>query len=260
MKILVTGSSGFIGTHLVKALTENSDEVLTFDIRSSPLQSINDPLAIQRVIKKHRPTVIIHLAALSNRKDVVTDPDLAMRTNILGTFNILRIAHKAQIRTIVASSAAVEEPKLSLYGTTKQSVEQLVELFPYAYAARFFNVYGQGGAGAVNQFVTAVKADKPIILNGDAVRDYIHVDDVVRALQQLAQDETIPEKITYVGTGVGTSLHQLIAAIEKQSGKKANIMESEAIKEIQRSVCNVLLIDFYTIPLEEGIKRLWQDT
>lgn len=256
MKILVTGSSGFIGSHLVKAIKQNENEVIAFDIRQSPLYDINNMKALERVMKKTKPDVIIHLAAISNRQDALFDPELTIKTNILGTFNVLVVGHKCKVRTIVASSAATDEPKLSLYGTTKQSVEQLTELFPLAFIARFYNVYGPHSLSVVNRFASKIKRGDPIVLNGNTVRDYIYVDDVCRALQQLAQDAVIAEKVNYVGTGVGTSLEKLVTLLEDQFGKKAIIVQGEPVKEIQTSVCNPMYTDYYTIPLEQGVQKL----
>jgi UDP-glucose 4-epimerase len=249
--ILVTGSSGFIGSHLMKALGGRG---YNYDLRKSEAFDINDPNMIKMMVIATQPKAIVHLAAISNRRAVDRDPDLALQTNIIGTFNVLRIAKKYNIRVILASSAATYQPELSLYGTTKDCMERLAAMFDNAVIARFYNVYGEGSKSVVNKFVRKIQAGKTIKLHGNTVRDYIHVSDVVDAIISLV-DAAAPPRLVEIGTGRGISLKKLVSIIEKLCKKTARQVMLNPIKEIHESRCD----KWYGQPkmtLEHGIKEL----
>lgn len=254
-KVLVTGSNGFIGSHLMKAL---GDRGVGFDITNTGSkwnENINDYGALEAKIVFEQPEYIIHLAAISNRQDTDKDPQLALRTNIIGTYNVLSVAKKYGIRrVIIASSAATYEPEKSLYGTSKLSMESLANMFDNAYIVRFYNVYGKGGKGVVNKFVKRIKAGKEITLNGNTTRDYVHVNDVVKTL--IMMTETEPLKIMEVGFGRSYSLKELVKIIERAYKVKAIVKHRPKLYEIQESKMNQTWNTFRNIPLEEGVMKL----
>jgi UDP-glucose 4-epimerase len=252
-KILVTGSSGFIGSHLMRTLGKRG---IPFDIKKSKYMDINNADALRTVMTAFKPFCIIHLAAVSSRQAVDNNPTQALKTNIVGTFNILRLAKKYGIRVILASSAATYEPEMSLYGTSKQCMESLALMFDNAIIARFFNVYGKGSKSVVNKFSDSIKNGREIILNGNTKRDYIHVVDIVTLLLRLAKNDK-PGKLYEFGTGVGTSLKQLVSQIEKVTKKKAKVNQGKAIHEIQESCCSSNLSELLPMTkLKDGIGGL----
>jgi UDP-glucose 4-epimerase len=249
--VLVTGSKGFIGTHLMKALDGRG---YNLDIRLRKSFDINDPNMVKMMVLATQPKAIVHLAAISNRRAVDRDPELALRTNIIGTFNVLRIAHRYNIRVILASSAATYQPELSLYGTTKDCMERLAEMFDNVVTARFYNVYGKGSKSVVNKFVRGIQSGRTIKLHGNTVRDYVHVSDVVSSIISLV-DAADPPRLVEIGTGRGISLKKLVSMIEKLSKKTARQVTLNPIKEIHESRCE----EWYGLPkvtLEHGIKEL----
>lgn len=251
-KVLVTGSAGFIGTHLMKAL---GDRGIEFDLLGSSMMDIVYKPDLEEMIIKHKPQCIVHLAAISSRKAVESNPEEAIRTNITGTYNVLEIAQKYGVRVILASSAAIMEPYSSLYAVTKNTMEDMAGLFDYEniVVTRLYNVYGKGSKSVVNKFYKAIKNSKPVTLNGNTVRDYIHVDDIVKELVRYV-DIKSPDPIVLIGTGEATTLKDLVKLIEKRVGKKAKIIQGKSIKEIQESHCYMPLNSF--IELQEGINKL----
>lgn len=252
-KILVTGSKGFIGKHLMKAL---GDRGINYDIKKSSAFDILNTSCLKAVVMADHPKIIVHLAAISSRRACERDPELALKTNIIGTFNVLRFAHAYKIKVILASSAATYFPELSLYGTSKEAMERLASMFPpdEVTVLRFFNVYGQGSKSVVNKFVSAIDAGKEITLNGNTTRDYVHVDDVVASITDLIENF---RGGTYdVGTGKETKLKELVKIIEKIVKKKAKINQGEPIKEIQQSYMSDNTGFRGEILLQEGIRRL----
>lgn len=252
-KILVTGGAGFIGKHLMQKL---GDRGVSYDIAQSDLWDINDPLMLEGVIQAFKPRGIIHLAAISNKEDVEANQELALETNVCGTFNVLQAGKRHKIRVVVASSAATAEPDLSLYGTTKECVESLVRLFDNAIAARLYNVYGSGSKSVVNKFFTRIREEKHVKLNGNTTRDYIYVGDVVDALIDFVSLDVDFPKIIEVGTGRSISLNKLVSILEAVTGKKAKVIHGEAIKEIQDSKCRDTDYLLYKTTLEQGVKNL----
>lgn len=248
-KTLITGSMGFIGSHLMKSL---GDRGIEFDIKKSPYFDVNKPANLQAVILKNKPQYIVHLAAISTIQEATKDPELTLKTNIIGTFNVLRLAKKYNIRVILASSAATAQPELSLYGTSKDCMEKIAEMFDNVCVLRFHNVYGKGGKGVVNKFIRRIKQGKEVKLNGNTTRDYIYIDDVVKVILRTL-DMDCPSVVCPIGTGKGISLKELVRKIEKNT-KKAQVKYGEAIREIQKSESNMGVVD--AISLNEGIRRL----
>lgn len=251
-RVLVTGSKGFIGSHLMKVLRERG---CSFDNKITSAMDVNNAGALQAMISNIKPKVIVHLAAVSNRRDVDRDPEQALKTNIVGTFNVLRIAKKHNIRVILASSAATYEPDSSLYAITKDCLEQLALMFDNAVVMRLYNVYGKGSKSVVNKFIKGVKRGKLLDVYGNTVRDYIYVDDVVEAIMRII-DAKEPQPVYEVGTGRGVTLRKLLSIIKKETGRMPYVSRRDPIKEIQQSRCVYPFAGIYKTTLEQGVRKL----
>ncbi len=286
-RVLITGGDGFIGQHLGAALIKQGYQIYSYDLLNG--EDINDAYQLSEVYRTFKPHVVFHLAAVSNRTASSRDPQQALCTNIIGTFNVLDFGKRYKIRTILASSAATAQPELSLYGTSKDCMEQIAKMFKDVIIARFYNVYGPGSKSVVNKFINNIKRGRKIKLNGNTVRDYIYVDDVVKNLIALMQApisdyyiatkanlqidqlmirpgglvyvdsvdniRIIPSRRIYeIGTSVGTSLEDLVKLIEKVLDKKAIVQKSGSIVEIQKSICPESV--FYHNSLRRGIEKL----
>lgn len=249
--VLVTGSSGFIGKHLMASLNGCG---VPFDIRKNGFMDVNNAENLKSVIQSFKPKAIVHLAAISNRKSVDNNPELALKTNIIGTFNVLRIAKKYGVRVILASSAAVEVPELSLYGVTKDAMEKIADMFDNAVIARFYNVYGSKSKSVVNKFVDAALKGKEVVLNGNTTRDYVHVDDVVDKLLSLI-DAPQPPHLVEIGTGRAITLNKLVSLVQKETNSELKTWQGEEVREIQHSLCGNKYGQ-YKVTLEQGIRRL----
>jgi len=181
MKILVTGGAGFIGSHLVEALQNDHQVVVTDDFNdfyppvlkeqntigfSTKVRKvaidIADADAVDRIFDSHGPfDLIIHLAARAGVRPSIQHPALYVRTNVEGTLNLLEAARKSGTRRFIfASSSSVyglaplpfteDMPLLqtiSPYAATKLAGEQLCANYAHLYgirtvALRFFTVYG----------------------------------------------------------------------------------------------------------------------
>lgn len=253
--ILVTGSDGFIGSHLQDLLAMYNYHVYRYDIKVNSTFDINDYASFDAAVKATKPKFIVHLAAVSNRKDVAKNPEQALKTNIIGTFNVLKAAHKYKVKVILASSAATVEPRTSLYAATKSTMEMLATMFDSNVTiARFYNIYGPRSKSVVNKFIYNMKRGRKLILNGNTKRDYMHVLDLCMSLLMIIEAKQQPRFVT-IGTGRSVSLNKLVSIIEKEFGRKAEIVRKKPIFEIQESYCDDPY-GVYKITLEQGIGGL----
>jgi UDP-glucose 4-epimerase len=228
MKILVTGGAGFIGSHVVDALIKKGDEVVIIDNFSTGFEKNINPAAklyrlsigdtaIEKIFEWEKPQVVIHLAAQTSVTRSITDPTFDAGVNILGSLNVISNCVRSGVHRIVyASSCAlygtpeylpVDEnhpvKPLSPYGISKHTVEHYLYQNHILYglsfiALRYANVYGprqnpRGEGGVVAIFAgKMLEGEQPTIYGlGDKSRDYVYVDDVVRANIMAAEsDET----------------------------------------------------------------------
>lgn len=219
MSILVTGGAGFIASHITDALIREKHRVSVVDNLSMGFQAsvnpnasfypadISDSDALEQVFKKERPEIVYHYAAKVDIRRSVTDPKFDAQVNLLGTLNILGMCLKYNVRKIIfpSISAVYPEPQYlpmdeshpispdSPYGISKYAVEQYLRLYYKNYGIeytvfRYGNVYGprqnpDGESGVVAIFSEQMLSGiQPTIFgDGSKTRDYIYIDDVVKA-------------------------------------------------------------------------------
>lgn len=263
MKILVTGSSGFIGSNLVEQLKKNY-EIVTFDIKDDKKEDVRN---LDSLLKKlHGCGAIVHLAALCIDSESNEKPLEYFSTNFSGTLNVLEAARMLGIKKIInASSAGVGNR--TPYSLSKLQAEQLCELFAKNHgiqvaSLRFFNVYGlENEKGVIYEFIKRLKDSKPLIVNNDGnqVRDYVHVRDVVKTIKKLLETG-FAHGVYEVGSGKGVSVKQLIRMLEKISGKKPKVERRKLnYEEVRYSVSKKTIVK-NPIRLEDGLKEIWNST
>jgi UDP-glucuronate 4-epimerase len=267
MKVLVTGGAGFIGSHLVEALVRRGATVAVLDdfnqfydpaLKRENLSQLNgqlqihqvdicDAAATTQVVATEKPELIFHLAARAGVRPSVLQPELYLRTNITGTFNLLEAAKAAGVpRLIFASSSSVYGANrtlpftedqvltqtLSPYASTKLAGEQLCSNYSYLYGLqviclRFFTVYGprQRPDLSIHRFTDLIHRAKPIEVYGDgsARRDFTYVDDTVQGILNAIDYKQSPFEIINLGESQTVTLTEVIASIEQALGRKAEI-------------------------------------
>ena len=166
MKIIVTGSSGFIGFHVSKKLLENGNKVHGVDsmnnyydinlkkARLSILKKyknfsfsktkVENNKNLDKVFKKFKPIIVIHLAAQAGVRYSINKPRVYLNSNITGTYNIIEISKKLNVKhLIIASSSSVygankripfkeidkTETQMSIYASTKKSNESMAHAY-----------------------------------------------------------------------------------------------------------------------------------
>lgn len=296
-KILVTGGAGFIGSTLVDKLIAAGEEVVVIDNLSSGKKEYINPAAkfyeidicsqeIGDIFKSEKFDFVYHLAAQIEVPKSMSDPVNDNQVNLLGGFNILNNAHLHNVRKIIFTSTGgaiygetAEIPTLeshstcpvSFYGIHKLAFEKYLNCYYQVYnldytVLRFANVYGPrqfkgGEAGVIAIFVdNAVKGlENTQYGDGLQTRDFVYVDDVVRALY-LVKDITCRDEIN-IGSGIESNLLDIRKYIEKALGTTLKVKEAPAKPGEQRRSCldcqraRKILNWQPEVNLEEGIKR-----
>ena len=206
--ILISGGSGFIGSHLSQLLKDTYD-VSVFDIKT-PLNNvkfiqgtIEDKEQILNAVKDQ--DIIIHLAASVGVKNTEDDPIQTMNTNLLGTKNLLDACSKTDIKKIIFSSSSevYGEPKkipidesqipipVTTYGISKLAAEEYVKIFSEKFdfkytILRFFNAIGKNQAEnfVLTEFINNAKNNKPIIIHGSGlqIRAFCDIKDICQGV------------------------------------------------------------------------------
>jgi UDP-glucose 4-epimerase len=208
MKALVTGGSGFIGSHLVTHLLEEGHDVMILDAKAPfkdehrkywRLSLVDDYTSNAGFIfKEFKPDIVYHLAAQTSVERSVKDPMHDAHVNIMGTLNVIRWCEKYKAKLVFASTAATYgEPRYlpidedheldpaSPYGVSKMACESYIRQSGVNHTIlRFGNVYGHGGVGVITHFILDAVNHGQVWINGDGnqKRDFIYVKDLVRAL------------------------------------------------------------------------------
>jgi len=250
---LVTGGAGFIGSHIVRALLGQGDQVRVLDNLSTGkrehLDGLNGALQLLETDLRDAASVdiavkgvevIFHEAAFVSVPQSVEDPQGCFDVNVTGTSLLLNAARKAGVRRVViASSAAVYgdaeiwpqsetlSPKPhSPYALSKRIDEMYGQMFTTSYglevvALRYYNVYGSRQspdsmyAAAIPIFLRRLLDGKPVTIFGDGgqSRDLIHVGDVVRANLIAASHPAAAGEIFNICTGIETRLLDLLEVL-----------------------------------------------
>jgi len=283
MKIFITGSSGFIGFHLAKKLLEKGYSVYGYDsinnyydiklkkernkilkkfkkykFTKGNLENYNQ---LSKVVSKFKPKVIIHLAAQAGVRYSIENPDVYLNSNILGTFNVLKVSDKIKVKhLIIGSSSSVygankkipfreidkTDNQISFYAATKKSTESLAHSYSSLWKLpvtmlRFFTVYGPLGRPDMAYFKFTQKIIKKkqieIYNKGKMYRDYTYIDDIVGGIISLINkapnirqigkfkndslSHVAPFRILNIGNTKKVLLLDFIKSLEKEIGIKA---------------------------------------
>jgi len=242
-RALVTGGAGFIGSHVVDSLLADGVSVTVVDDLSSGERervapeavletiSIVDAERLDAVVDALKPEAIFHLGAQSSVVVSTTDPAYDCAVNVHGTLNVLEASRRHDAPVVFTSTggalygndAPIPTPEsripapLAPYGASKWAAEAYINTWAAAHGiphaiCRLGNVYGprqspHGEAGVVAIFSERIHTGRTpkMFGNGEPTRDYIHVDDVVRAMRAAPG-----HRGTFnVATGVETSVRRL---------------------------------------------------
>lgn len=307
--IFLTGGAGFIGTSLISKLFENNVVYIFDNLERNSIENysfkkkvtilpgcdIVNYKKVENYIRRIKPNIIIHLAAIAGVDNVLTRPIRTMKVNMIGTYNLLEAITDYKIKLdkfINFSTSEVygsysyklgenENTNLGhvgearwIYSVSKLSAEHLCFSYYKEYgipvvSVRPFNIYGPGqiGEGAIQIFIKNCLNNDDIIIHGDGsqIRSWCYIDDAIDFLLLcLEKDESIGN-IFNIGNPSGTittiGLAEKIIRITKSKSKIKfiEIPYSDVELRIPNIEKGKFLLGYEPkISLEEGIERTFK--
>ena len=289
-KVLVTGASGFIGTHLVERLLQDGHQVCTFDLtppqladseweRKGLLQWSQGDITDEgeALLATHGMDVVYHLAQPADINTVKNDPLRVIKDCVVGTALMLDAAQQHKVkRFIYASSTYVYSDHGHLYTTTKRCCEGLVKNWHTLYGLpytilRFGTIYGPGSRSVVGIFIKKALAGEPLTIHGEGKqsRRFVYIDDIiegcVKAMRPEAENGTYtlvgeePASIVRIGATIGGILDRELD-IDRQPAREDDYVEELPPNTQLELECQQGLGWGPKVLIEEGIRRTveWQ--
>ena len=243
---------------------------------------------IQDNFKLNKYDVVINLAAQAGVRHSISNSGEYFKSNLKGFYNVLEVSRLNRIKHFIFASTSsvygdtkkfpISESQdtslpLSFYAATKKSNEVLAYSFSNIHnlactGLRFFTVYGEYGRPdmALFKFTKSIIECNKLYLynNGNHIRDFTHVSDVVKAIYLLINKpskESIPYNIFNIGNGKPHKLKFFLKLIEKELGKKAEIIKLPLqAGDIYKTHANIKALSNYTnfkpkIEIDNGIKK-----
>ncbi|MFF9195901.1 NAD-dependent epimerase/dehydratase family protein [Streptomyces sp. NPDC014779] len=259
MKIVITGGAGFIGSNLVRALTEQPqvarlrvvDNLSTgdkanlagLDVEFSE-GDVQDAVLLDRAFRG--ADAVVHLAALPSVPRSLRDPLASHHANATGTLQVLEAARRAGGPHVIAASSSsvyganphlpkhedLASAPMSPYAVTKLTTEAYLSAYHHSFDLpvlpfRFFNVYGPGQradhayAAVIPKWISATLAGQPVTIHGDGTqtRDFTYVGTVCDVLTDALLRRVMDPRPVNLAFGARTSLLDLLEEIESATGQ-----------------------------------------
>ena len=264
--VLVTGGAGFIGSHLTDRLLAEGFGVTVLDNLATGLRArvsadatfvegdVGDRRVVDEVFADQRFDAVFHIAGQASIRLSFAEPEVDLRTNVIGTVNVLRGCIESGVPRLVNASSmtAYGEPDLvptpedvacvpvSYYGVTKYAAERYVHVTAArpdvelaVTSLRMFNVYGPRQSisnpyqGVLAIFIGNVFRGEPITIHGDGqqTRDFVYVEDVVDAWLRVLDLPEAAGVALNVGSGLETSVNELADAVLAAFGESRESWE-----------------------------------
>tara|TARA_B100001175_G_scaffold299270_1_gene290519 strand:+ start:42 stop:800 length:759 start_codon:yes stop_codon:yes gene_type:complete len=198
MIIDLTGSRGFIGSHLKTALEKEGHTVVEWDRHE----------AVKKDISQYEPSkgigMVIHLAAMADVRKSIEQPEVYWQNNVINTTRIQKKCNEINVPLLYASSSCIHKWWLSPYGTSKKVNEETA--FDRQIGLRFTTVYGDGARDTM--FMGRLLSGN-LAYSTNHIRDFIHVSDVVSAIFAIIKANNPLQRAYDIGNGVGNTVSDL---------------------------------------------------
>lgn len=263
--VLVLGGNGFIGSNAVRGLLAAGHAVRVLDLRRAPalehgpglLESVEGDFTNRAITEQALSGVkaVLHLASVTLPQTGTDDPVYDVSENLVGTLRLLEACVAQGVRRVVFSSSGgtvygklrqipvpEDHPQdpINSYGIVKLGIEKYLQLFAHLgrldpVVLRIANPFGpgqftRGAQGAVAVALGALARGELFHLWGDGsvVRDFIYVDDLTRAFLAALETPAGGPLVFNVGSGRGTSLADLVDAVQRVTGRPLQIARHPA--------------------------------
>jgi len=243
MNVLLTGATGFLGSHLLPELIKEGYEVIIFKRSFSDVEHIKsyfsqikrydiDKMDIEKVFQDNRIDIIIHLATDYGRKNYNNVIEM-LEPNIELPSRLLNLGAKYGVKAFMNTDTSTDG-RYTLYSAMKKAFVEIAKFFSANYEIKFVNVilehmYGERDDNSkfISSVIENVLKDKKIkATKGEQKRDFIYVKDVVNAYLAVL-DNIVNFNENYmefnIGTGQSVSLKDFVKIVEKITGKRANV-------------------------------------
>ena len=261
-RILLTGASGFIGTHLALELRRQGVELLTLTGGDGYRIDIRDWRRIRELGDKiGRVDVVYHLAALMFVPYSFENPRETYDINVLGTLNVLELCRRYDVGKVVFASSYVygcpqylpvdEEHPLNPqnpYARSKVVGEGLCKAYYEDYGLncvilRLFNVYGEGQSDRflIPSIMQQLVSGKIELMDPEPRRDFLYISDAIEAYIQAGENTKLEFEIFNIGSGVSYSVDEIVRRIIEAWGQEVTVSYHKLRRrdEIMNVVANV---------------------
>jgi UDP-glucose 4-epimerase len=292
MKILILGA-GFIGKNLLESYLLSGDTVRVLDRNVCPHQyigrvewikgSFGDYEIMQQAV--NGVDVVFHLVSSTVPRDAVDENDEILK-NVIQTIKLLKVCVTQKIKRLVfISSASVygisralpicetaQTDPISSHGIHKLMIEKYLQYYGYQHGLDFKimrlsnpygcgqNIYGRQGFIAIALGKILKKETIHVLGDGSAIRDYLHVDDVIAACRLMATN-TAAENIFNIGSGRGMKLNEVLDELRNMVRERLSVVYEVTRKtDIPASILDISkakkVLGFYPrIPFKDGLRR-----
>lgn len=302
MRFLVTGGAGFLGAALANKLAADGHTVVVLDdLSNGDASQLRPGVQFTQGDINNIPLLwsllgavdcVYHLAARVSVAESVLHPQAYNAVNVGGTVSLMEAMRDTGVRRVVFTSSGAVYGRLptqpvhendtpnpdSPYAVSKWAAEQYIHTIGRLWdietvALRIFNAYGprQGlpvsHAPVIPRFLHQALTGGSVVLygNGQQTRDYIYVTDVVAALLAAATAKAVNRQVINIGSGVETSLTQLVLHIQQVTGKRVNqLMNQQKTGGVPRLVADISraqqLLGFRPlVSLAEGLQQILRE-
>jgi UDP-glucose 4-epimerase len=240
-KVLVTGAKGFIGSHLLRRLTETGNVVVSTTSKNQTRLDITDMNDLQCI---EEVEAIVHLAAKSSDAYSNERPYETYYTNVFGTLNLLELCKQKNIQKFVfISTYAYGQPKYlpiderhqldphTPYRRSKLLAEQLCESYSNVFGInivtlRPFYVYGPGARNYsfISSAIQQIKMNRKVVLSGEhTTRDLLFIDDFIKLLEAILNKFPGGYNVYNVGSGINYTLKEVSQMLAQMLNEKITI-------------------------------------
>jgi UDP-glucose 4-epimerase len=239
-KVVVTGGTGFMGSHTADELTRRGYHVIVFDQAESPwlhpdqemmIGDVLDPKSLAMAMKGAR--YVYHFAGIADIEESRSRPVETMNLNVMGASLVVEAARQSSVeRVIFASTMYVYSPFGSFYRASKQAAETIIEAYQQEYALdytflRYGSLYGPRAQdwNGLRKYVQQVVEGGQITYagTGEEKREYIHVYDAARLSVDVLDEKHRNRAITVTGSQILSS-KEMMDLIFEIAGKKSDIV------------------------------------
>ena len=251
-RILITGASGFVGSHLAGELRRQGSEVLALDTKNEDSVDIRDWQRVRDFVSKSGGLdLVYHLAALMFVPYSLENPRETCEVNVLGTLNMLELCRLYNIKNFVFSSSyiyghpqylPVDEKHpvnpTSPYARSKFMGEILCKAYHEDYSLncsilRAFNIYGEGQSDSflIPSILKQMPSGKIELMDPEPRRDFVYISDVVKAYIRAGEYSKSGFNIFNIGYGLSYSVDEIVNKVIKCWGKKVDVSYKDSRRQ-----------------------------